>query len=175
MQNKNRRKLSVLALINFDNTGGVVLAPSRGFRALKHFARCGHHLQFDIDNRAIVTSLPLGLPEVVFGPSDELVGEAMLSPDGNELYFSGSEMGDPAGNYGIISVIDLENCAELPCPATRILTNEKGGVSSLSRSPDGSRLYFENADADRDPEVHRVSFIEKRRPTTMARGKAPRM
>lgn len=118
-------------------------------------------LRFDIENRAIVTPLPLGLPEVVFVTSEQPVGilEAIVSADGNELYF-GKEVSDPLVDWiNTINVIDLANCANLPCPAAPILILENRAPGGLATSPDGSRIYFSTH--DRVPDVYSVSFIEK--------------
>lgn len=118
--------------------------------------------QFDIENRAIKTILPLGLPEVVFRLSEVGLGQTILSPDGNEIYFP-QQVFDPAGEFATINVIDLETCANLPlplpCSATRILTMENGGIASLTTSPDGSRIYFVLTNIP--PDDASVSFIER--------------
>jgi len=119
-------------------------------------------LQFDIENRAIMTPLPLGLPELVYVTSETPVGvlEAILSADGTELYF-GKEVGDPVGWIDTINVIDLENCANLPCPANPVLTLENRFPIGLATSPDGSRIYFATNGVGGVPGVQSLSFIEK--------------
>ncbi len=118
-------------------------------------------LRFDIEDRAIVTPLPLSLPETVFVTSEQPVGvlQAILSADGNDLYFD-KEVSDPLVDWiNTINVIDLANCANLPCPANPILTLENRGLAGLATSPDGSRIYMSTH--DRVADVFSVSFIEK--------------
>ena len=120
-------------------------------------------LAFDVDGGgAITTPLPL-VPETVYNDSRN-IGDPILSPDGNEIYFSSylaSE--DPNVPWlATIEMVDLAACTPPACSAQVISSGAGLGFGSMTISPDGTRIYTNVDDAAvSDPGTYGIALLER--------------